>query len=69
MAVGRDSSGREYIGESSVMYSVKYQSTRKGTRILPATAKFKSALKIYKNNKGKDNQSVIGEGGPRQFAN
>ena len=41
--VGRDSSGLEYIGESSVMCSVKYQSTRKGTRILPGTAKFKKS--------------------------
>ena len=46
---------RQYIGELSIGQH------EKGTRILPAKAKYKSTSKIYKSNKGKDKQSVIGK--------
>ena len=54
----------QHIGEPSVKYWSMHRlildrTTRKGMRILPA--KYKSASKIYKNNKGKDKQSVIGK--------
>ena len=57
---------RQYIGEPSVKYrsmdpSILDRTTRKGTRILPAKAKYKSASKIYRNKNRKDKKSVIGK--------
>ena len=54
---------RSSIDKVSVDASAELdRTTRKGTRILPTKVKYKSASKIYKNNKGKDKQSVIGKG-------